>query len=272
MKQHISRIGNVDWSDDDIRNSIPDFMELYKSKPISDNQGGMKSPHMFATWYMLKKLNPAVVIESGVWKGQGTWLIEKTLPEAKIYAIDVKLSHREYISKNVIYYQKDFSKIDWSVVKNKENAVLFFDDHQNALERVKQAKMLGFKHLIFEDNYPASQGDCYSLKKAFMHAGFTPEIKKPDTIKSRIAALIKPVRIAAVEPNNTDAEYLKEVLDIYFEFPPVYKNFITRWKDSWNSDNYPTPEPLFVSDEHPDYPIFSRESIHYTWICYARLK
>ena len=94
----------------DIINYLDEFSKLYKQRPIHDNSGGAKVPHMFGLFYILKKLNPKFVIESGVWKGQTTWLIEKTLPKAKIFAIDVKLNKREYISKskNVIYSNKDF--------------------------------------------------------------------------------------------------------------------------------------------------------------------
>lgn len=41
----------------------------------------------------------------------------------------------------------------------------FFDDHQNAVERIKSAVNRGFKYLIFEDNYPIGQGDCVTLKQ-----------------------------------------------------------------------------------------------------------
>ena len=61
---------------------------------------------------MLKKKNPKNVIESGIWKGQGTWLIENTLPNATIFSIDIDLSIREYISEKVRYFEKDFNEID----------------------------------------------------------------------------------------------------------------------------------------------------------------
>ena len=40
-------------------------------------------------------------IESGVFKGQTSWLIEKVLPNSKILSIDPDLSNREYISKKI---------------------------------------------------------------------------------------------------------------------------------------------------------------------------
>ena len=84
------------------------FLQIYKNRPINDNKGGMKINHMFGLFVLLKKLKPKYIIESGVFKGQGTWLIEKTLPKSKIYSIDIDLNQREYISNKVIYLNKDF--------------------------------------------------------------------------------------------------------------------------------------------------------------------
>jgi len=265
--QEIKQIGNINWSYNEIKTSIPSFLELYKKRPIEDNHGGMMAPHMFALWFMLKKLNPKIVIESGVWKGQGTWLIENTLPNANVVSIDINLSIRKYISRKAKYYNKDFNKIDWSFINDKNDTVVFFDDHQNAFERVKQAKKMGFINLIFEDNYPKEKGDCYSLKKAFQHAGFMPP--KP-SLKQRIFRVIKPTK--TIQPNIEDAHYLKNVLDIYYEFPPVFKKEKTRWDDDWNENTYPTPLPLYTSIEHDALKIFDKEAVFYTWICYAKVK
>ena len=267
--QEIRELGEVSWTYDEIRNTIPDFLEIYKQKPIDDNQGGMKSPHMFATWFLLKKINPKNVIESGVWKGQGTWLIEKTLPDAKIYSIDLNLSKREYLSEKVMYFDTDFFNIDWSIIQEKENTILFFDDHQNAFERIKKCKGLGFKYYLFEDNYPSGPGDCYSLKKAFQHAGFEPDSKERGLSKIIKTLLGKTNRVA---PNSKDASYLKRVLEIYYEFPPVFIKKKTRWGDNWDGEIYPTPLPLYEEVEHDYLRVFREEADSYTWLCYAKIR
>lgn len=269
--QEIKQIGKVEWTYDEIRKSIPEFLELYKLKPITDNQGGMKSPHMFATWFMLKKINPKNVIESGIWKGQGTWLIENALPNANVFSIDLNLSIRKYVSDRVKYFNKDFNDIDWSIISDKDNTVLFFDDHQNALERIRKGKELGFKQYIFEDNYPVNHGDCYSLKKVFQHAGFKSNVQNKN-MKQIIMNLIKPSKSEYIPPNSSDSNYLKDILDIYYEFPPVFKKEKTRWGDNWDEKYYPTPEPLYDKTGHDYLKVFEEEAIFYTWICYANLK
>ncbi len=268
--QKVKSLGNVSWSREEIKNAIPEFLELYQKRPIQDNEGGMRIPHMFATWLMLRQLQPQVVIESGVWRGQGTWLIEQTLPQTKIYGIDPNLKRREYTVADAKYFTQDFSEIDWKDLP-KEETLLFFDDHQNAFARIKSAEKWGFKHLIFEDNYPPRVGDCYSLKKAFCEAGFQPET--PTNWKFRLKSLLQPsLRAQPIPPNTKDMEYLKKVLDIYYEFPPVFQAEKTRWGTPWDCEHYYTPEPLFENLENEDLKIFREEAPFYTWICYARLK
>ena len=129
----------------------------------------MKSPHLFALWFMAKRLRPELVVESGVLRGQSTWLLEQACPEAKLICIDPALEKRTYISDRAVYSPKDFTEHDWADVP--ERSLAFFDDHQNAYLRIQQCAWFGFRHVIFEDNYPPGHGDCYSLKKAFAGAG-----------------------------------------------------------------------------------------------------
>src|SRR5210317_72360 len=90
-----------EWKKEEILEQLENFKMIYKQRPIKDNIHGMRFQHMFATYFILKKMNPSFVIESGIFRGQSTWLIEKTLPNAKILSIDIDLNQREYISKQV---------------------------------------------------------------------------------------------------------------------------------------------------------------------------
>ena len=170
------------WSKKDLLIELKKFCKLYKDRPIKDNKGGMRFEHMFATYFILKKVNPEVIIESGVFKGQSTWLIEKTLPNSKIISIDIDLSKREYISKKAKYSSLDFEYQDFSELPS--NTLVFFDDHVNHIKRIQQANYFKIKNIILEDNYRPNRGDFYTISHALNQNGFNHKISKLNIIKT----------------------------------------------------------------------------------------
>ena len=170
----------------------------------------MLSTHLFWTWYVVRKLKPENIIESGVFKGQGTWLFKQACPEAKIFSVDPVLEQREYIDDTAVYFTEDFSMINWTEYLDPKDTLVFFDDHQNAYMRLQQMKWMGFIHAMFEDNYPVKQGDCYSLKKIFAESGFA--------YKGNIMTA----------PNAVHADYVRSNIETYTTLPPLCKLEKTR--------------------------------------------
>ena len=151
------------WSDlNEMKNSVSEFLSLWDTRPFRPNPQGMELNHSWATWYLLRTLEPDFVVESGVWRGHSTWLIERTLPNAEIFSFDVDLSRRIYLSERACYNEMDLVQYDWSTIP-KTNCVVFLDDHQDALQRMKDLHWLGFSRIIFEDNYQLGLGDFYDL-------------------------------------------------------------------------------------------------------------
>jgi hypothetical protein len=263
-------IGTPPWTADDMRASLEEFASLYQRRPIKDNQGGMRAPHAFLSWFVLRALKPKVIIESGVWLGQGTWLFEQACPDATLFCIDLNLSRIEYKSAAATYYDRDFSTIDWNHLP-KDDTLVFFDDHQDYYQRAITSRWFGFTHLMFEDNYPAHRGNCYSLKQAFAHAGFkgSHEGRRRERLKSLFGFGALPDERPA---NSVDAAYLEANLDCYAELPPVFRLDKTRWGDAWDSERYPTPAPLLNTVTAPYQQVYFDEGRFYTWMCYARLK
>jgi hypothetical protein len=278
------------WSLQSMLDDLKYFDKLYENRPIKNNHGGMRFPHMFAMYYMLKKIKPDFIVESGIFKGQSTWLIEKTLPEAKILSIDIDLNQREYISKskNVIYSNDDFINHDYSYLP--DNSLVFFDDHQNALERIFAAYSFGFRHIIFEDNYPKLQGDCYSLKKIYHGSGVTykdmnvKKILKGSFLlfqhylkkiinKNYTKELFKHnFYLDDIIPNKNHFKMIDKIINSYYEFPPIFKTQNTRWGDKWDDVNYPTEIPILSLSEKNNFETAFSEAKAYNWICYVQLK
>ncbi|RDD61883.1 hypothetical protein [Ferruginivarius sediminum] len=271
-------IGEVPWTRAEMVAELEDFARLYERRPIRDNRGGMTTPHLFMTWFALRRLKPKAIVESGLWQGQGTWLFEQACPDAELYCLDPDMSRLKYRSPRATYSTADFATHDWRHLP-REDTVFFFDDHQNAYERLKTLKWMGFRqHIFFEDNYPPLRGDCYSLKKAFMHAGFGHAeltLGRPPSLGQRVRqAALRALGVPTLDrvtPNATDATYLHQNLATYYEFPPIYKHARTRWGDAWEDTNYPTADPLLSEVETAAQRVYWEEAGAYTWLCYVRL-
>jgi len=243
------------WDRKNLLDAIKEFSELYESRPIKDNNGGMKSAHMFPAWFIVQQMKPKYLIESGVWKGLGTWFFEKASPKTKIISIDPEPRFRVYTSPNSTHQTEDFLKTDWSHL-SKDDTLIFFDDHQDCLPRIKKCLQLGFKNIIVEDNYPYQQGDCYTPKK----------------ILSKLNYCIDKGGCKEIYPHKEeDYNFLEKNIENYQEMPPFFKPDLTRWGDSWD-ENYPTPDSLLKETSKHDYPVFWEERFDYTWICYIKLK
>ena len=214
---------------------LKEFAELYEKRPIKNNHGGGHSPHYFWLWWAIKTLKPTTVIESGVWYGQSTWLIEQTMKKPYIFCIDPEQDRIQYKSKHAQYHTNDFSTCSWN--GNIENALVFFDDHVNHHERIQQAKDFGFKHIIFDDNY--SHGNNPKLEK-----------ERNDL-----------VTLKQFPFNGFDYEY--------HEFPPILCPTETRWGDKMSE--YGTHDGLFGNYQEEMPLCFLNEQKEYTWICYLNL-
>ena len=195
----IKKINLMKFNKKEIALEIRNFLKIYKYRPIKNNKNGMKINHMFAFYFLLKKLKPKYVIESGVFRGQGTWLIEKTLPNTKIFSIDIDLSFRKYISKKVKYLDQDFKYFNHKI--EPEKTLAFFDDHVCHLERIMQCKFFNIKQIIFEDNYNIDEGDFNSLKYILKRKNFTHKTNFLSHLKSLVIFTLEIIKKITI-PNH----------------------------------------------------------------------
>lgn len=229
-----------------VREDIEAFYTLYENMPFTDNAYGMQSSHLFLFWNALRQLRPGTVIESGVYKGLGTWWIEQACPDAAIYCIDVDYSNIEYKSRRAVYLTEDFACHTWDGV-DRDGALIFFDDHQNALLRLMQMRWMGFTQAVFDDNYAPYSGDCYSCKKMLAGTG-------------------NQWGWDVVPPNRADGFFLRQNLVCYQQFPAVFRCEKTRFGFPWEE------EALLGRAETPAQQLLLRDAAAYTYMCYVRLR
>tara|TARA_R110000824_G_scaffold32871_3_gene105945 strand:- start:6632 stop:7429 length:798 start_codon:yes stop_codon:yes gene_type:complete len=262
MKKY-ETIGSVTWSREDLIGSLQEFLRVYDKRPIRSNFGGMSSSHMFVTWFLCKRLNPKHIIESGIWMGQSSWLLETACPNAEIVSIDPELHLRKYISPNISYTVTDFTDINWDSI-NKDETLCFFDDHYG-VDRIKQAAQRGFKHILYEDNYHDGRGNGSHPQYGHL-ANVDPLNQGPRSYSPKSSLLL----------NTSDGIWLRDAVDIYYEFPPIYPDVDSVRGYEWakiSRQEYLdiTPDPL-LTEYKKDFDIYADEASDYTWICYLKLK
>ncbi|KAG0585600.1 hypothetical protein KC19_2G024300 [Ceratodon purpureus] len=177
-----SRANNtVIWTRAELLQELSVFAKVYETRPIINNLNGMGFDHSFGLWFIARKLQPALAIESGVFKGHSTWILRQALPNVPIVALSPRHPRHyskkssAYVDSNCQYFTgkrfTDFGHISWSLVlaehkvKDPSTVLVFFDDHQNQLRRIEAAQKYGFQHLVFEDNYDTGTGDHYSMRQ-----------------------------------------------------------------------------------------------------------
>ena len=274
------------WSDQIMLDDLNIFTSLYKSRPIKNNRHGMKFPHMFAVFFMLRKLKPNLVIESGVYKGQSTWLIEKALPDAEILSIDLDLNQREYISNKAKYSNLDFKYHDFSKIP--EDTLVFFDDHQPHLDRIRQANFFGIKNIILEDNYPPGYGDFPTVKYTYSNINFYHELTFPNIVKTTyllFTQFLKKIinknhlisldeinsRLRDHRSSSSDFNNLDKNIETYYEFPPINEFEKSFLGIDTNKKEFKTERPL-LKILNNDILEFKDELNYYNYITYIKLK
>eukprot|EP00667_Euglena_gracilis_P008538 EG_transcript_8633 len=225
------------WTREDLLKDLKYFIqEVYPQRPIKVNTFGMRLSHAFGCWFIVKKLQPKYILESGVHRGQSTWLMRQAAPNAKIISMDPRMD-MTYWDKGTTYYTgngvgkagydvkpfKDFSEIDWSFIADKNEAVILWDDHQNEYKRILKAYELGFRHMVFDDNWSPLQGDNYSIKQVCDETGGLA-LRPPDFPSQQVLMCDQfhmADKFISIEEHRANHEKLVSILDMYYETPPI---------------------------------------------------
>lgn len=261
----------VEWTSKDLLKGLEEFVPIYETRPIKNNMYGMGFDHSFGLWFIVRWLKPDLMIESGAFKGHSTWVLRQAMPNTPIISLSPRHPEKylkkgpAYVDGNCTYFAGkdfvDFGSVDWGSEMKKHGitdlsrVLIFFDDHQDELKRIKQALKAGFQHLVFEDNYDTGTGDHYSLRqicdqfyiRGGGHSCFT------DSDEARIRSKRKKFWEKAMDIEEVcgpgeawwgvrgymrdnfnhsnqpisyaqhfqNSRFLESILDVYWELPPV---------------------------------------------------
>ena len=283
-----------------LKKNLTYFLEIYKNRPIKNNKSGMKIDHCFALYCLLKKIKPKYIIESGVWKGQTTWLLKKVLKNSKVFSIDIDFSNRKVIYDDVKYLNKDITQYNWNKL-DKNKTLIVFDDHVCFSKRLNFLKKNKFKHIIFDDNLPNHHIGYYTpkmiyerqylIKKEFIKYSniyrslkfiiryfnneFANNVKL--NFNFRFIKITYSIKVNKNLKKNFDT--FRNKIKIYYEFPPIikfdykkrFKKVLTNFNESI-SDSYKVKKPIFNMNEIKLSEELTKElNAQYSNICYINL-
>ncbi len=64
------------------------FLEVWNRRPLKSNEGGMGFHHQFMLWFSVRRVQPKLIVESGMNRGATTWLLHEAAPAAQIISFD----------------------------------------------------------------------------------------------------------------------------------------------------------------------------------------
>ncbi|WP_246154297.1 hypothetical protein [Methylobacterium oryzihabitans] len=134
--------------------AVSAFWELIGRAPVAQKRGGNGFNGALQLYVLMRALQPAAVVESGVFRGLTTWITRQACPEAEIRCFDPDLSGLRYRDPGARYAAADWSGADLSRLPA-AGTVCFFDDHISQARRVLEARERGFHRLIFDDDAAA---------------------------------------------------------------------------------------------------------------------
>ena len=160
------------------RDEVAEFWRTYSSRPFADNRGGSGFHNSFWLYLVTRRLAPSCIVESGVWKGQTTWLLEAASADAEtpadVHGFDLNLGLLEHRSGRAKFHEHDWSEFYWNRAEGNRadgsgadvdpsRALAFFDCHVSHARRIVEAHERGFRHLVFDDNPPARHLYAYGV-------------------------------------------------------------------------------------------------------------
>jgi len=126
------------------------FDEVYASRPDKKGVGSSGYSNMWHLYHKAMELQPNDIIESGIWKGNGSFALRYGWPQARFYGFDIDLSNRQWINQRGEYFENDITSNLHILEYGK--ILSYFDDHINQEQRLHWAHKMGFKWLLFDDN------------------------------------------------------------------------------------------------------------------------
>ncbi len=136
-----------------VAENLEEFRSVLDGHPVDDNIGAVSICEAFWLYCLVRDLEPKIVIESGTLYGFSLYFLRRAAPDAEMHSFDplydpaVKLTGVQY------------HKTDWQECFHPNaplvgtDCFVFFDDHQDQDQRLRQSLDRSVSNIVFHDNY-----------------------------------------------------------------------------------------------------------------------
>ena len=135
---------------------IGEFFRIHADSPAGENPGGSGVNDSLWLFTLTRAIRPSRIVESGTHRGHSAWIFHRARPDTPIDSFDVDLSKLAWSHDLLRVHQGDWTQTVQPDPANAE-ALVFFDDHINHARRVAEAHARGFRWLLVDDNFAATQ-------------------------------------------------------------------------------------------------------------------
>ncbi|MBK1667508.1 hypothetical protein CKO28_05620 [Rhodovibrio sodomensis] len=133
-----------------------EFFRIHADSPAGDNPGGSGVNDSLWLFVLARALRPARIVESGTHRGHSAWILHRACPDTPIDSFDVDTGKLTWSHAQLQVHAGDWTQTIQPDPANAE-ALVFFDDHINHARRVVEAHARGFRWMLVDDNFAATQ-------------------------------------------------------------------------------------------------------------------
>jgi hypothetical protein len=129
------------------------FVASYDRRPMRDNVGGTMHNSCFWVFATAALLRPPLIVESGTYLGQSSWMMAEASPDSRIVTFDIIRERLRAKDPRVDYRLGDWSE-DPEFQALPEGTLMYFDDHISHRRRIEETVARGGGLALLDDDMP----------------------------------------------------------------------------------------------------------------------
>ena len=201
--------------------NIIDHEKIFYRNPIINNYGGIGFNNSLIMFLFFKEIKVDAIIESGVWKGYISYLVDQIFKTNKVnkFKFDINFKNILYYSKSSKYCEHDIEEYNFNSKKlNLKKSCFIFDDHVSQLNRFEFCDNLKVGFIVFDDD----------INFETVHSDGWPAIPTISMIKDKFfLKKIKWINSGRVAKANFSHNFNKKKLNNYLIVKAPNLSFIT---------------------------------------------